>query len=210
MIYMAPRTNYFFEDPEIFGCIFSVAKQVGGQIKALQAGCRWLFENGRFTGKFRESTWINYLERFQEFSDTCIGIVVPDIPFDAAGTLAEFERYHHIPKLLGYPVALVTQNGMTISDIPWAEIDTLFIGGDDLHKRGLEGQILGFEAKRFGKWVHIGRVNSGKAMLTHWTWADSADGTTLAIHPTQQFESIRNGVQSINDGTAKQLILLDT
>lgn len=110
MIYMAPRTNYFFEDSENFGCIFSVSKQVGGQIKALQAGCRWLFENGRFTGKFREQTWINYLERFQEFSDTCIGIVVPDIPFDAAWTLAEFERYHHIPKLLGYPVALVTQN----------------------------------------------------------------------------------------------------
>lgn len=209
MIYMAPRTPPFFNDPVTYGCIFSTARPVGGQQEALWAGCKWIFENGRFTGKFREGKWIKQLKRYQEFSRNCVAIVVPDLPFDAQGTLEEFWRYQHIPKFYGYRIALVTQNGMTVQDIPWGEIDTLFIGGDDHHKRGLEAQQLALEAKRLGKWVHIGRCNSGTAMLKHWTWADSADGTTLAKHPTQQLESITNGVKRINEGAGHQLILCE-
>lgn len=219
MIYLAPRTQYFFDDPVNFGCIFSTAKQIGGQVEALKAGCLWTFENARFTGKFSESRWVPQLERWQEYKDTCIGIVIPDWPYKTRATLEDFWRYHHIPKMYGYRVALVTQNGMTIDDIPWNEIDTLFIGGDDAHKRGLEAQALALHAKQLGKWVHVGRVNSGGeylkrgkvrgAMLTHWTWADSADGTTLIKHPTQQVESIRQGVEYINTGAGHQLILCE-
>lgn len=206
---MAPRTQPFFDDPQTYGCIFSTAKPVGGQMEALKSGCLWIFENARFTGKFKESRWIKNLERFQEFKDTCIGIVIPDWPFNAKGTLEEFERYHHVPKLYGYKVALVTQNGMTVKQILWQEIDTLFIGGNDQHKRGLEAQALALHAKQLGKWVHVGRCNSGRAMLNHWTWADSADGTTLAKHPTQQLESITRGVELINSGASHQLILCE-
>lgn len=220
MIYLAPRTPPFFDDPQTFGCIFSTAKQVGGQQLALEAGCKWIFENGRFTGKFQEGRWIKHLESLQPFVGTCIAIIIPDRPFNAQGTLEEFWRYHHIPKMYGYKVALVTQNGMAIQAIPWNEIDVLFIGGDDKHKRGLEAQTLALHAKELGKWVHVGRCNSGGkylkngkvqgALLKHWTWADSADGTTLIKHPKQQLASIKSGVTLINEGNAShQLVLVE-
>ncbi len=209
MIYTAPTTKYFLNDPKHFGCIFSVSRQVGGQILSLKLGCLWLFENARYTNRFNETKWIRLLQRFSPYKETNIGVAVPDIPYKAAETITEFWKYHHIPKMYGYKVAFVTQNGMTINDIPWSEIDTLFIGGDNKHKRGLEGQTLALEAKRLGKWVHVGRCNSGWAMLNHWTWADSADGTTFIKHPYQQLDSIKNGVETINNGTSQQLILCE-
>jgi hypothetical protein len=209
MIYLAPTVKPFFNDPGHFGCIFGIAKPNGGRMEALRAGCWWLLENNRFTGKFTEKAWFKALPRYQIFKDRCIGIVIPDQPFDSAGTLAEFWKYQHFPREWGYRVALVSQNGMRADDIPWDHIDTLFIGGDDHHKRGLEAQNLALSAKSRGKWVHVGRCNSGRAMLAHWTWADSADGTTLAIHPTQQLESIRSGVKAISNKASHQLILID-
>jgi len=207
-IYLSPKPQHFLNDPVHFGCIFNVAKQVGGQFEALELGCWWIFDNSRFTNQWSEPKWIRWLERLQPYRATCLGIVVPDRPFDREGTLADFERYGHIPRFYGYPTTFVTQNGMTVDDIPWSEIDCLFIGGDDDHKRGYEGQQLALEAKRRGLWVHVGRSQSGTAMLDHWTWADSLDGTTLVKHPTQQVESITAGVDYINAGTGHQLVLL--
>jgi len=220
MIYLAPNTRMFFDKPTLYGCMFNISRMVGGQMNALQAGCTWMLENNRFANGFIESLWHKELDTFKDYKDTCLGIVIPDWPFNASGTLDEFWKYQHIPKVYGYRVALVTQNGMTTNDIPWPEIDTLFIGGDDAHKRGLEGQTLALAAKERGKWVHVGRCNSGGeylkrngkvrgAMLKHWTWADSADGTTLIKHPTQQIASIENGLNLINGGAGHQLILLE-
>ena len=68
-------------------------------------------------------------------------------------------------------------------------------GGTDKHKL-TESYPFILEAKRRGKWVHVGRVNSA-ARLTELFWmADSADGTTLSIEP-----SIRN-IRRILGGVA--------
>lgn len=203
--YLSPKPSHFLEWPQYFQCIFGINRQVGKQFEALNAGCLWMLENNRFTKRFTESKWLHWLNRLEPWRDTCIAIVVPDVPFSAAGTLEQFRQYSHVPKMHGYPVALVTQNGMTINDITWNEIDTLFLGGDDEHKRGVDGQRLAFEAKHRGKWLHIGRCNSGQAMVEHWPYADSWDGTTLAKHPHQQVKSIITGIESVRNGRAYKL-----
>lgn len=119
---------------------------------------------------------------------------------NAAITLHLFRVYAHIPRELGYPVAMVTQDGMTPDDVPWSLLDTLFIGGSQYHKRGREAEALGTEAKRLGKWVHIGRVQSGQTMVKYWPWADSFDGTTLIRHKTQQMDSINSGLERLRRG----------
>jgi len=110
----------------------------------------------------------------------CIGIIVPDAPYNASQTLARFLRYRAIPEALGYRLAFATQDGMTPDMVPWSLFDAHFIGGSNAHKRGYEAEILATEAKRRGKWVHVGRVSSPDSWGKYWTWADSFDGTTFA------------------------------
>ena len=68
--------------------------------------------------------------------------------------------------------------------MPWDEVDCLFIGGTTAWKLSDHAIQLMADAKRRGKWVHVGRVNSKR----RYQWcsshgADSADGTFVAFGP---------------------------
>lgn len=82
-----------------------------------------------------------------------------------------------------FPVALVSQDGISNTDIPWDDFDCIFIGGSDEHKLGKEGGWVVREAKKHNKWIHIGRVNSSRRILKFWQ-ADSWDGTCLNYFPS--------------------------
>lgn len=155
-----------------------------------------MLDNGAFTGKFTPAKWQAALERLRPYSMTCVGIPIPDRLGDADETLRLFWQYAPILQQYAYPIAFVTQDGCVPEMVPWDSIGVLFIGGTDWHKRGVEAATLIAEAKRRGKWVHVGRCNSGSAMLEHWPQADSYDGTTFSRHPTQQLDSIRNGLEA--------------
>lgn len=159
-----------------------------------------MLDNGQYKDLWTWKQWWYWLNRLLPYQANCLGVVVPDKYANAILTLHYFKVFGHVPREMGYPVALVTQDGMTPGDIPWSLLDTLFIGGSDYHKRGREAELLGLEAKRQGKRVHIGRVQAGSTILKYWPWADSWDGTTFAHHPTQQLESISNGVATIRRG----------
>ena len=81
-------------------------------------------------------------------------------------------------KDLGFPVAFVSQDGITTEIAPWDYIDVLFVGGTDDHKLGNEAGIMIAEALDRQKRVHIGRVNSPSRIKKFWM-ADSVDGTHL-------------------------------
>lgn len=188
--------------------MFNIIKQTKRQLEALQAGCKWMLDNGAFTGKWNLERWENTLYWLADFTDTCLGVIPPDVVGDWEKTLQKFYVYYRYPARLGYRVAYATQDGQPVDYVPWHRIDTLFIGGTDEHKRGPEAELLGMEAKQRGKWVHIGRVNSGSAMIQHWPYADSYDGTTFSHHPTQQVESIKNGLTVVGSASAQQRKLL--
>lgn len=162
-----------------FGIMAAANRQIGGLFDALKTGCPWMIDNNAFGGNFKESRWLRSLGRMKEFKETCIGVPVPDVVADHAGTLEMFWRYEHAVRSAGYPVAFVSQDGAAPSGVPWDRIDCLFIGGSNEHKLGAEGRRLIEFAKQMGKWVHVGRVNSPKRMRM-FPDCDSCDGTSIA------------------------------
>lgn len=68
--------------------------------------------------------------------------------------------------------------------MPWDDIVALFIGGTTEWKESSEVGHLCVEAKRRGKWVHAGRVNT-KRRATRFmdVGADSMDGSSLSRFP---------------------------
>lgn len=129
---------------------------------------------------------------------------------DAAATLVESAKWYDKIRELGYKVALVAQDGLDPNDVPWDKIDAIFVGGSDDYKVGspppprvralkLDGTPLGIpgcigviqEAKRRGKWVHIGRVNSRcRYLFAGMVGADSVDGTYLLKKPSETLPTL--------------------
>lgn len=114
----------------------------------------------------------------------CLFATAPDVVGDSVQSLARSLPFLPVIRDLGYPVALVTQDGMQPDEVPWLEIDWLFIGGTDRHKLGSEGKALDAAAKGHGKMIHVGRVNSKKRFLAFAALgANTVDGTFLAFAP---------------------------
>jgi len=77
----------------------------------------------------------------------------------------------------------VLQNGIRgRRDVPWDRISAVFIGGDDEFKEDAVVTLkLIPEARRRGKWVHMGRVNGRRRLrLALLADVDSVDGSSLA------------------------------
>jgi len=176
------------------------------------AGVAWCADNGKFgKGWPGPEKWLAWLAKNAHAAADCLFATAPDVVGDAAATLEQSAPF--LPKIraLGYPAALVAQNGLEDLEIPWDTFDALFIGGSleclpcrfvwpsDIkpgkrercpHCRRLllEWKLspaaagLIQQAKARGKWVHMGRVNSGKRYkYAHALGVDSVDGTYLTF-----------------------------
>lgn len=206
--YLSPTTTVFNEDGRFKDCF--------GLLETLRSFRRieprfpvWALDNGCFSNAWTEKAWKRMLEFYTDTEkERCLFACVPDVVYDAKGTLEWFKLYSNHVRDMGYPVALVTQDGMQTTNIPWDEIDCIFIGGSDWHKRGAEGGRLMAAGVEHGKWVHIGRVNSGLVMLQRFLIADSWDGLTLARSPGQQYGSIGRAIREIrNQKSGNQMSL---
>jgi hypothetical protein len=140
-------------------------------------------DNGCFVG-FDEGALMRMLEVYHPYRSTALFVAVPDVVADAAATLRRWQFWAPVIRALGWPPAFVAQNGLTSERVPWEEFGTLFIGGDDAYKDGLEARTLCGIAKAKGKWVHWGRVNGKRRYeLAKIAGADSIDGTGFSIAP---------------------------
>ena len=136
----------------------------------------WACDNGAFSG-FDEVAFVRMLDRLTGLPG-CRFVTAPDIVGDAAATLALFGVWEPRIRDYGYPVALVAQDGLVPRDVPWERIDALFIGGSTAWKLSVHARELVEHAKRLGKWVHVGRVNTRTRMTRMMGWGvDSIDGT---------------------------------
>jgi hypothetical protein len=150
------------------------------------AGVVWGADNGCFTlgDRWDADEWWNWLETRAGEARTCLYAAAPDVVGDAAATLVRSAPWLPRIRALGYPAALVAQDGLTVSTCPWDIFDVLFVGGSTDWKLGPVARDLVSEANRRGVWVHMGRVNSQR----RWRYAeaigcDSVDGTYLAFGP---------------------------
>jgi hypothetical protein len=143
------------------------------------AGIPWAADNDALTG-FDENRYLAMLEtvatgdpgRTQPLPG-CLFVTVPDDArmgpdgpiVSAEGTLDLFDRWHPVlSSEWRLPLALVLQNGQERLPVPWRKIAAVFLGGDTRWKLGPEAAELGAEARRRGKHVHGGRVNSARRM----------------------------------------------
>lgn len=179
MIYLSSTTKIPEEYLDYYGFMFSANKPIGGLEDKLKCGYPWMMDNNGFTNEFYPSKWLKALLDYKKYFPSCLGIPIPDKVGDALETIRLFSQYWRIVSDLQLPVAFVTQNGITPEITPWDYIDTLFIGGDDGHKLSAEAVVMIAEAKKRGKRVHVGRVNSESRLRDFWM-VDSVDGTHLS------------------------------
>lgn len=112
-------------------------------------------------------------------------ITVPDAVGDARSTLAMWRQWRPTLAASALPAALVAQDGMEITDVPWPEVDALFIGGSTRWKLSGQAARLALAAKMRGRWVHVGRVNSARRerAIGAWGTVDSFDGGQYSMFP---------------------------
>jgi hypothetical protein len=119
-------------------------------------GTRYAIDNGAFAG-FDAKAFGSLLARQKDSRDRCIFVAAPDVVGSARRTLEVFTHWY--PKLCGWPLALVAQDGQGGLPIPWSLLTAIFIGGSTTWKLGRHAERIIKAAKAMGKWVHVGRVN---------------------------------------------------
>jgi len=144
-------------------------------------------DNGAYRDKWVEDEWIRWLEKLPR--ERCLFVVSPDVYPDAVASLQRGLEFAPTIRELGFPVAIVAQDGAEKLTWPWDDIDCIFIGGQRTENARLEwkesdeARQLAREARRHGKWVHVGRVNTLPRLLRWNDLAHSVDGTFLKYGP---------------------------
>lgn len=188
MIYMTPDNRNLIKnrDQSFWGQILTPSSFASPHNLAL----RWCGDNECFTGRYRFWRFIRWLWKMRPARKNCIFVCVPDVIGDAERTLLRYIWLWWIIRLLGYPTALVAQDGL--ERWPWVlkyfPYHVLFIGGSTAWKLSPSADWCIRQAKHRGKWVHVGRVNSIRRM-NHFKVmkVDSVDGTSLTFAPDRDF-----------------------
>lgn len=100
---------------------------------------------------------LRLMKREGQHREKCLFVACPDIVGSAQRTLEVFKVWR--PKLDGWKVAFVCQDGQEYLPIPWDEIDAVFIGGSTSWKCSVHVERIVKTALLLGKHVHAGRVN---------------------------------------------------
>jgi hypothetical protein len=185
------------------GCINTPA-----QASRIPPAAVWAADNGCFgAGYPGDVKYLAWLARHQPDAGRCVFAVAPDVPFDMASTLARSRPFLPVIRGLGYPVALAAQSGLENMTVPWDDIDALFIGGDTAWKLSPAAAWLCREARRRGKHVHMGRVNSLRRVRMAWGMGcDSADGTYLAFGPDVNLPRLLGWLEDLERNGAQMVI----
>lgn len=150
-------------------------------------------DNGCYAAgeRFDAGWWLKRLERFVPYASKCLFVVAPDVVGDAGATWERSREHLPIIREMGFPAAFVGQDGQEHLPVPWDAFDCLFIGGSTAWKLSEPAFALVAEAKRRGKWTHMGRVNSLIRFRAAYAGGyDSCDGTYVAFNPRECVQRI--------------------
>lgn len=163
-----------------------------------RSGWIWAADNGCFGESWSESSWQTWLHSERLPRCGCLFAAVPDSYASHDETLEMWGEYYPEVRESLLPPAFVAQDGATIGNVPWRYLDCLFIGGSTAWKQGVEARALAKQAKSFGKWVHIGRVNTASRLRSWQGIADSVDGTFLAFGPDTNLPKLLGWIERHN------------
>ena len=151
-------------------------------------------DNGCYS-RFPEKKWKKLLIDAEE--STPIFVCLPDIVGDARRTLDLFNVFKPLTESL--PRALVLQDGIGNFEIPWNDIDAVFVGGSDEFKISNECINACKVAKMLNKWVHIGRINTSSRVKNWLELGDSLDGSGIS-----KYDHMLEDVLKMINGDFKQ------
>jgi hypothetical protein len=141
----------------------------------------WAADTGAFADPFGVDfgAYLRWLARHDDQERArCLFATTLDVPRDWPNTLARgLPRLRHVREV-GFPVALVVQDGATPDQLPWDGFDAVFIGGSTAWKLSPAADDIVAEANRRGTHAHSGRVNSLRRLrAVAMQGCGSADGT---------------------------------
>lgn len=142
----------------------------------------WACDNDCFN-EFNPRSYLRMLDEVRGVSG-CLFVACPDVLGDWHGTLELFRTWQPIVSSHKLPVAIVLQDGLTPATVPWGLIHAVFIGGTTEFKlSSLVASVSGY-ARAYGKWVHMGRVNSRRRFNYAWSiGCQSIDGSSFSWFP---------------------------
>lgn len=163
------------------------------------AGVIWAGDNGLYgKGYPGDGAWLAWLWRLRPYAERCAFVTAPDVfcsatgRGDAGATLDRSAPWLPVIQALGYPAALVAQDGLEQCAIPWDTFDVLFVGGSTRWKLSAASERIAAEARSRGKPVHMGRVNSQIRWDVAWLFGcATSDGTCIAIAPDTNLDRAR-------------------
>ena len=100
--------------------------------------------------------FVSWLGQMETYRDTCLFVAVPDVVADCGATMDRWREWS--PRLTGWPLAFVAQDGQEPDAIPH-DCAAVVIGGSTAWKLGEQARRCVAWAVQHGKHVHIGRVN---------------------------------------------------
>ena len=168
------------------------------------SGVSWCADNGRFgRGWPGFDAWLSWLASHRGAAPQCTFATAPDVVGNAAATLAESRPWLPEIRALGFPAALVAQDGLEVLTPPWSDFDVLFIGGTTEWKLGPEARSVAEAALARGKRVHMGRVNSLRRLrYAKSIGCHSADGTYLTFGPDKNLPKLLHWLDLVNGVSA--------
>jgi len=126
-----------------------------GVPSGIVAGLPWAADNCAFGGQFDGARFAAWLDTMTPYRDTCLFVAVPDVVGDATATQASWREWS--PRLTGWPLAFVCQDGQQTGDIP--DCAAVFVGGTTAWKLSDMARACIAEGQRRGLHIHIGRIN---------------------------------------------------
>lgn len=158
----------------------------------LDPGMTWAADTGCFSAsaRYSDDRYLTWLDR--QPRENCLFATAPDVFNDGPATMELALPVLSKIRELGFKAALVAQPWITPDDVPWDDIDALFVGGPNEWQHSNQLRSLVERAKSEGKWVHMGRVNTvSRIKYAVSIGCDSADGTFIAFGPDRNFERLQ-------------------
>jgi len=204
VIYLSGCTNNLIEESLVKAGIGLILNPKSGYVGRCQRFRCFAIDNGCYANKWEEGYWLDWLATIP--TDKCLFAVAPDVYPDAKASLERGLKYTDLIRSMGFPVAIVAQDGAEKIDYPWDEFDCMFIGGErtpkakDEWKISKEAELVCNRARNAGKWVHMGRVNSlMRLKRAERMGCNSVDGTYLKYGPSVLLPNLLKYVEVIND-----------
>jgi len=158
----------------------------------------WGADNGCFAHpeRFDLQDYIEWLDGLKWHGMTCLFATAPDVVGDARATWERSAPVFEKIRALRLPAALVAQDGFDEGKVDWDAFDTLFLGGTTAWKER-HSEPACRTAKRHGKWLHMGRVNSARRMaIARRLGCASCDGNFLAFGPRRNLPRLRQMLEN--------------